>query len=162
MPKRSLQPLLLTLALCALPWIATSHPQGWLVSNAAFAGFIKPLPFLIFAVLAFLGVKLNQSRLLYVSIFLTVAYLYLQVPNPPAFVAFRPWSRIQAVGLCAPISLALIFMLPEGRLLSRRSFASFAAAVGPLVFIAAGLLHRWPWLEHWGYRSSCTRPSLAR
>jgi diguanylate cyclase (GGDEF)-like protein len=147
MQKRALQPFLLTLALCALPWIAASRPTGWLVANASFSGFVQPLPFLLLGVLAFLGVKLNQTRLFFVSLFLAASYVYLRGELPAFLLAASASSRAQVVGLAAPFSLGLIFFAPEGRLWSGKSLLSAVVALSPLLFFATGLRAGWPWLS---------------
>src|SRR5688572_24783879 len=95
MQRRSLQPVLLSVVLCAMPWIAVARPTSWLVANAQAAGFLKPLPFFLLIGLAFLGVKLNQTRLFFVGLFLTFAYAYLQVQAPSPWFAGDPWGRTQ-------------------------------------------------------------------
>ncbi len=151
MAKRSLQPLLLTLAFCAVPWIAVSRPTGSLVASQAFAGFLPPLPYLLLAALAFVGVKLNQTRLFFVSLFLTASYVFLQGD----LVAFAsPYLRTLAVTAAAPLTLGLIFLCPEGRLFNWRSWVALCVTLAPLELLAFGFRARWPVLEsllHWQF-----------
>lgn len=148
MQKRAFQPFLLTLALCALPWIAAARPTTWFLVNPSFAGFVMPLPYFLLAALAFIGVKLNQTRLFYVSLFLMASYLYLQGNFPDALHAVSPFARTLAVGMAAPLTLALIFLMPQKKVWSGGGALSIFFSLAPLEIFALGFHYRWDSLEH--------------
>ena len=130
--------LLLSLApaiLYRFPGLIARIESGGLAEN-----FVIYVPVLAMFLLAFLGWKLNQTRIFWAALLMLGAYAVIRQPDAPLLRKLVGFHAVDVTIVALPLGLSFVFMLRECPLFSSRSAAHAFAALGP-VLVLAGLLN---------------------
>jgi len=102
-----------------LPFVKTFLPEYTTYMTAYKVFFISP--FLFFAVIAFLGLRLNQTRIFYSMALMTLLYLSLHFPAISILQNFEYTLFLTIFFLFSILTFLLIFAFDEGALFSIKS-----------------------------------------
>lgn len=109
-----------------LDFFASHEYEYWLFSR---------LPFVLFPVIAYLGSKLNQNRIIFVSLVYWVSYILMYT----AYTNITMWisldHAISASAIALPLSLILVFYTGEGKIIGLKGIHLAAASMLPLAII---------------------------
>jgi diguanylate cyclase (GGDEF)-like protein len=95
---------------------------------------IKFLPYLVFLGIAFLGLRLNQTRILFSSLIFLLAYHSLSDPNLLLRMGIGKIRSRQIFALSLPLCFSFLFMVKEFPLFNYRSLLRSLLGLSPLVF----------------------------
>ena len=122
-------------------------PPFFYLEWSFFHGIISPpgvIPFLIFvpyvglSLVAFLGWKINQTRIFWSTLFLLAVFFYLRqsLLDPKHWaVSEEKWkTMLQILSVSYTLALCVIYLLKESRLWSDSSLARFLLALSPFLF----------------------------
>lgn len=130
MRRRSLQPLFISITLAAFPFLVLSLNN----KRAAAYDLGLALPYLLSALVAFLGLKLNKQRIFFVSILVAAAYAFFHWDG-------RPTPDTAFVALFLPASYLFLFGVPEPKTKTGKWFL-LATLVGiPGALLLLGFRH---------------------
>lgn len=132
MRLKSFQPFLIGGFFIALPLLLRQVDSSY---ASPLTDATLPLPFLIMAVLGFLSIKVNQTRLLFTALTMVVVYsAVLFLPGKTGLTLSFPWMvRITAIAL--PLSLLVIQWTPEGRLRGGYGASLIGATLAPTLIL---------------------------
>lgn len=106
-----------------------------IVSDRVFTDFLIFAPYVGLALVAFLGLQINQTRIFLTGLLLLAFYFYLL--HPALFVISETGRvmTLQMVSVAYPLALCVIFLLKESRLWSDLSLARFLLSLFPLLLL---------------------------
>ncbi len=131
---RILPSLLITSFLALLPFVFLSIEN----KRAALYDLTFTLPYLSLILVAFLGEKLNQRRILLAALSLALTCAYLSFDLPEALAPHSIPEKGQLLGIALPITLYLCFALEESWLRGPQVLL-FSVAVNLPLFLADAL-----------------------
>jgi GGDEF domain-containing protein len=124
-------PLLALLAILALPLAVRA---GVLPRNLPPA-FLPPLPYILFLLVAFLALRLNQFAAFGSALLLILAHWMLSRALPAPFLGSGLAFYACALSLTVPAGLMLLWVPGEGRMLGPRGLLDLAAVGLPFAFL---------------------------
>ncbi len=129
MSRRWLPSVLITVSLATMPFVLLSVEN----KRVALYDLAFLLPYLMLALVGFLGEKLNQRRILFAAFSIGVACAYLCVDLPSASAPMLRANKGQILSVAMPLMLFICFSFQEVWLRGPRAMAWFALSLSPLV-----------------------------
>ncbi|HEY5038614.1 MAG TPA: GGDEF domain-containing protein, partial [bacterium] len=126
------------LLLCFVPlFVYFSNPLSHnITAHVAVTGFLFFVPYVGLALIAVLGLQINQTRIFWASLFFFGLYHYLWHPTSFLVLDIQRIKSFEIIAAAFPLTLCVIFLMKECRLWSDQSLARFFLALTPfLVFI---------------------------
>ncbi len=102
-----------------------------------FLTFLTFIPYFAFLAIGFLGLKLNQTRILFTAMILLLAYHFLLEPEILKPLGIGKIRLRQILSLSVPLGLSLLFSLKEAPLWDWRSALRFALGWAPILFFSS-------------------------
>ncbi len=123
-------------ALTPLLWQTFSSP-AWnqSLSQSVLDGFSYPL-YMGFALVGFLGWKLNQTRILFSSVLFIGIACAMNYPNLLTSWNINSRGMNQILSLASPLTLVIIFSFRESRFMDPANLKRMGLGLVPLVFLA--------------------------
>ncbi len=92
------------------------------------------LPFLFYPLLAYLGYKLNQTRIFFISYIYFGSYI-LTILFHNGYIIWLENSLVSTVTIALPISLSIILLFKESKLFGVKGFFHFLLCTLPFIFM---------------------------
>ncbi len=115
-----------------LPWLVPG-----LISVRNTDTFLAWMPYWGLALVGFLGLQLNQTRILAAALWIIGVYFLFRQPSFFQGLGLSPVRCLEIVGVTFPLSLCLLFSFKESRLFSSETLFRFLLAFLPLAFLAS-------------------------
>ncbi len=110
-----------------LPDFKSNNYMYWLFHN---------MPYALFLIVAFLGLKLNQIRIFYIALMFDFSYVLVTIMPYSDILLINRSGMALILSVATPLSVALILFLGEGPIIGIKSFVRFLICVVPVaVFI---------------------------
>ena len=107
--------------------------------NQPFAEFLNSTPFFALIVIGLLGKRLNQTRILLISIILFASYYILLNPSSKFFtlIGMDDTALTKMLAICLPLVFSIIIMFKESRLISLGSLFKLTISLSPMIGLFA-------------------------
>jgi diguanylate cyclase (GGDEF)-like protein len=115
-----------------LPWLVPG-----LISARSTDAFLAWMPYWGLALLGFLGLQLNQTRILAAALWIVGTYFLFRQPSFFQGAGLSPVRCLEILGTSFPFSLCLLFSFKESRLFSSETLFRFLLAFLPPAFLTA-------------------------
>ncbi|MCH8029125.1 MAG: GGDEF domain-containing protein [Candidatus Dadabacteria bacterium] len=105
-------------------------------NNREVYNIITNAPYVLFLLVAFFGLRLNQSRIFFSALLLATGYASLKEPYFILYFTTTKSLAAEVLSITVPLSLALLFISGEGKKLGKRGLLQLAIVICPI-----GLMH---------------------
>lgn len=111
------------------------------------------LPYVLLVAVAFLGLQLNQTRILFVALLALLSYLLMRLAPVRALLDLDLATLTATLSVAVPLSWVGIMVIQEGRIVSPRGLLRAALCVVPLSLLLSAAGQGWMPLVRYAYYS---------
>lgn len=137
--KTSLKPYGFYVVCSLLPLFFLWLPWTWFQISSDLLTFLSYLPYLLLGVVAYFGLRLNQTRIFWSAVYLLGSYFLMQHMEFLKPVGIGKIRLPQILSVALPAALLIAWIPPEGRFRSdrtgKRIFWSFLPFIGLVVYL---------------------------
>jgi diguanylate cyclase (GGDEF)-like protein len=125
-------------ALAALPFVEFFRPAigGHLILEPSTLQGLSNAPWVGFPILAFLGWRLNQTRILFASLLLLLCFALLRQGGGAGLLGMVGDPLSFTLSFATPFALLCVFLVPESALFSQRSLVRLLLGFAPFLLIS--------------------------